>query len=111
MHPFAQLRLPPSGSVFRSPVAGALHSLVADHVVQGRVIFPGAGYLEMARAATGTASALRGVFFLQPLAAEAAALAAANKAAAEAAAAEAALALEEAAAAEAAAAANAAGRW
>ena len=42
--------------------------LVADHVVYGRVIFPGAGYLEIARAAG--AMALRGVYFLQPLAAE-----------------------------------------
>jgi hypothetical protein len=44
-------------------------------VVRGRVIFPGAGYLEMARAAASTAaassgSALHGVFFLQPLAVE-----------------------------------------
>jgi hypothetical protein len=38
--------------------------------VQGRVIFPGAGYLEMARAAA--AAALCGVYFLQPLAVEAA---------------------------------------
>ena len=56
---------------FRSPAEGALHALVADHVVQGRVIFPGAGYLEVARAAA-TGSALRGVFFLQPFAVEAA---------------------------------------
>ena len=38
--------------------------------MQGRVIFPGAGYLEMARAAA--AAALCGVYFLQPLAVEAA---------------------------------------
>ena len=61
-----------SGVVFRSPAAGALHALVADHVVQGRVIFPGAGYLEVARAAGATA--LHGVYFLQPLAAEVAGL-------------------------------------
>ena len=36
---------------YRTPAAGALLALVADHVVQGRVVFPGAGYLEMARAA------------------------------------------------------------
>ncbi len=52
--------------------SGALHALVADHVVQGRAIFPGAGYLEMARATASTVVAasatLRGVFFLQPLA-------------------------------------------
>ncbi|MGA1104825.1 MAG: hypothetical protein ACO3T7_14470, partial [Pseudomonadales bacterium] len=35
-------------TLFRSPTIGALHALVADHVVQGRVIFPGAGYLEVA---------------------------------------------------------------
>ena len=40
--------------------------------MQGRVIFPGAGYLEMARAAAATA--LHAVFFLQPLAVEAARL-------------------------------------
>ena len=65
---------------FTSPAVahGALHRLVAEHVVQGRVVFPGAGYLEMARAtacavlppsATSGAS-LDGVFFLQPLAVE-----------------------------------------
>ena len=37
-------------------------------MVHGRVIFPGAGYLEVARAAGATA--LRGVYFLQPLAVE-----------------------------------------
>ena len=54
---------------FRSTIAGAIHALVAEHVVQGRVIFPGAGYLEMARAASE--AALRSVFFLQPLAPDA----------------------------------------
>ena len=48
---------------------GALNSLISNHVVQGRVIFPGAGYLEMARAITATQ--LRSVFFLQPLAMDA----------------------------------------
>ena len=70
-HPFAQCRLPTSsdGAVaIRSPAAGALHALVAHHVIQGRVIFPGVGYLEMARAAATTP--LHGVFFLQPLAVE-----------------------------------------
>ena len=38
--------------------------------MQGRVIFPGAGYLEMARAALG-ATGLHGMYFLQPLAVEA----------------------------------------
>jgi len=75
-HPFAQRLVPsPDGaSLFRSPAAGALHALVADHVVRARVIFPGAGYLELARAACCAAAAsapqaaLRGVFFLRPLA-------------------------------------------
>ena len=58
---------------FRSPAAGALLAVVADHIVRGRVVFPGAGYLEMARAASvslsgGAKSAvLSRVFFLQPL--------------------------------------------
>jgi hypothetical protein len=49
--------------------------VVANHVVQGRVVFPGAGYLEVARAAIAAAAvsdaamgeALSSVFFLQPL--------------------------------------------
>ena len=40
--------------------------------MQGRVVFPGAGYLEMARAAVcaiaeSSAAALKRVYFLQPL--------------------------------------------
>ena len=69
-HPFAQRRLPSTdgATTFRSPVTGALYALVADHVVQGRVIFPGAAYLELARAAaTPGSSAKSTVFFLQPL--------------------------------------------
>ena len=54
---------------FCSPAVGALHTLVANHAVRGRVIFPAAGYLEVARAAGATE--LRGVYFLQPLAVEA----------------------------------------
>ena len=77
--PLAQRLLPSSdgAEVFRSSAAGALHSLVADHIVQGRVIFPATGYLEMARAAASQASmlpALHGVYFLQPLAVETAGL-------------------------------------
>jgi hypothetical protein len=60
--------------LFRSRAANGLHALVANHVVQGRVIFPGAGYLEMARATTTSDAALHGVFFLQPLAVEVAGL-------------------------------------
>ena len=79
-HPLLQHRLSaPSGcaALFRSPVAGPLHALMADHVVRGRIIFPGAGYLETARAAcsattssSAAGAALNGVFFLQPLALE-----------------------------------------
>jgi len=72
-HPFAQRRLAPTAdgaNVFWSSPASFIH-LVANHVVQGRIIFPGAGYLEMAcAAATSGAAALHGVFFLQPLAVE-----------------------------------------
>ena len=71
-HPFVQrCHLSSSEAVtFRSPVAGSLLAIIKDHVVQGRIVFPGAGFLEMARAAAPTGSALRGVFFLQPLAVE-----------------------------------------
>ena len=70
LHPFVQCVIPASDGIviFRSRAAGALHGLVAAHVVKGRVIFPGAGYLEMARAAG--MPGLRGVYFVQPLVAE-----------------------------------------
>jgi hypothetical protein len=45
-----------------------LRSIVADHVVQGRVLLPGAAYIEAARAVSE--SGLCGVYFLQPLAVE-----------------------------------------
>ena len=69
MHPFAQKHPTTSisSSVFRSPTEGGLLGIVAHHVVRGRVIFPGAGYVEMARASSTTiAVALCDVFFLQP---------------------------------------------
>ena len=71
-NPLAQRCLLSSDSTIRlrSPASGPLHLLVSDHVVQGRVIFPGAGYLEMVRAAADS-TALRGVYFVQPLAVEA----------------------------------------
>jgi len=72
LHPMAQrgLHLSDGAHVFRAAAAGALHALVADHIVQGRVIFPGAGYLEMARAAAKDEASLGGVFFVRPLAME-----------------------------------------
>ena len=71
-HPFAQCDVLSSNSsvTFRSPSSGLLCALVANHVVLQRIIFPGAGYLEMARAAS-EATPLHGVCFLQPLAIEA----------------------------------------
>ena len=73
-HPFAQhhVHSQDRSAIFHSPSSGPLRALVADHVVHGRIIFPGAGYLEMARAAG--AGALRDVYFLQPLAIQARAL-------------------------------------
>jgi hypothetical protein len=70
-HPFAYCNQPLSYSrdvIVLAPTVSLLHAVVADHIVQGRVIFPGAGYLEMARAAGATA--LHGIYFLQPLAIE-----------------------------------------
>jgi hypothetical protein len=52
-------------------VDGALRTLCADHIVQGRMLFPGTGYLELARAAAAGGSAPHNVYFLQPLAIEA----------------------------------------
>ena len=73
-HPFAQRRLASDKErdlVFHSPVIGALHTLVADHVVRGQVIFPGAGYLELACTMARRQGAMaKGVFFLKPLAIE-----------------------------------------
>ena len=64
--------------VFRSPAAGGLCALVADHVVQGRIIFPGAAHLELARAASraaaGADTALPDVMFISALYVEAAGL-------------------------------------
>ena len=78
-HPFVQRPLPSAEDgqgAFGASCSGALHALVADHVVQGRGIFPGAAYLELARAAARAAfpsaagAVLQGVAFLQPLAFE-----------------------------------------
>ena len=76
IHPFAQQSLSSGDAAvaFRSAAVGALHDAVADHVLQGRIIFPGTGYLEMARASIATRAngtvALHGVYFLKPLAVE-----------------------------------------
>ena len=69
-HPFVQKLVPAASeetAIYRSSARGAFLVAVADHVVQDRIVFPGAGYLEMARAAASPGSMLRGVFFLQPL--------------------------------------------
>ena len=66
------LELDDGSTSFRAPVAGSLFSLVADHVVRGRVVFPAAAHLETARAA-GQRRALRGVYLLAPLFLDAAA--------------------------------------
>ena len=72
-HPFIELCVSSdSGNgLFRSTASG-LRAIVTDHVVQGRVIFPGTGHLELARAAccatTGrTTAGLSAVFIVQPL--------------------------------------------
>ena len=70
-HPFANCNQQLSCNrdvIVRSPTVGMLHALAANHSLQGRIIFPGAGYLEMARGAG--AMALHGIYFLQPLAIE-----------------------------------------
>jgi len=75
-HPMLQRCLEQIGehAIFRSRVASRLLNLVAEHVVHDRIVFPGAAYLEMARAAcrvvTSSPAALpclHAVFFLQPL--------------------------------------------
>ena len=79
LHPLLQIRLPDAGtvavkSIFRSSTLGALPALVADHVIQGRIVFPGAGYAEMAHAASNVMFAserhgalLLDILFVQPL--------------------------------------------
>jgi len=71
-HPFAQREVWISDETYalRSPAEGALHAMVADHVVHGGVVFPGTGYLELARAAATGRTAPHSVYFLQPLAVE-----------------------------------------
>jgi len=78
-HPLIQQRLEQGAALlsFRTPAAGPVRTLVAGHIVYGRIVFPGAAYLEMARAARWAAASssaattcLDTVFFLQPLAIE-----------------------------------------
>ena len=72
-HPFVQHQLSSSiGTLHYRSLSSSLRQVVFDHVIQGRVILPGAGYLEMARATSSGARAvcLTGVFFLHPLALE-----------------------------------------
>ena len=60
--------------VFRS-AASLFLNLINAHVVHSDIVFPGAGYLEMARAAASannTRTGLRGVFFLEPFVVDAA---------------------------------------
>ena len=77
MHPFvSQQRGLSSGPGSTCIASCNFFEIVSDHVVQGRVIFPGAGYLEAARAAKfGTTPSngdhLREIVFLQPLAVDA----------------------------------------
>ena len=56
---------PLTSQTFRVATNGPFAAIVRDHVVQGNVVFPGAGYLETARAAG--ANAMAHVVFLQPL--------------------------------------------
>ena len=71
MHPLIQHRIIDTADVttVRSASVGRLYALVSDHVVQGSVVFPGAAYLEAARAACFDAAGGRlcGVGFLHPL--------------------------------------------
>ena len=72
-HPFIQGSDRAGNShTFRSLATGALYKEVADHVVRGQVVFPGTGYLELARAACHAAwqptnHMLHAVFIMQPL--------------------------------------------
>ena len=53
-HPFLQRRLLSTDvldATFRSAAMGTLQAVVANHVVRSRIVFPGAGHLELGRAA------------------------------------------------------------
>jgi hypothetical protein len=53
-HPLVQEQVYTSSDevVFQSPGAGAFFNAVADHIIMGGVVFPGAGYALMAEAAS-----------------------------------------------------------
>ena len=53
-HPFVQEKVLHSSdeAIFRSPTAGAFVSAVADHIIMDTIVFPGAGYVLMAEAAS-----------------------------------------------------------
>ena len=70
-HPFAQRRLlATNGTVAFQSTAASCRRLAQYHVVQGRVVLPATGYLEMGHATT-TGQGLCSIFFLQPLPVEA----------------------------------------
>jgi hypothetical protein len=52
-HPFVQEKVHHVSDevIFQSPAAGAFVSAVADHIIMGGIVFPGAGYALMAEAA------------------------------------------------------------
>eukprot|EP00966_Prymnesium_polylepis_P329902 7385582-Prymnesium_polylepis.1 len=75
-HPLAQQRVVHARDQrrFRSPISGAFFAIIADHVINDRVIVPGAAFLEMAHSVCRQSSstsrggaALREAFFLHPL--------------------------------------------
>ena len=75
-HPFVQKTMLGSHSHFSysSTTNRTLLSLVSDHIVQERVVFPGAAHIELARAASAavclsqkSSAGLMNVFFLKPL--------------------------------------------